>query len=125
MNVSRIYAVAFGAVYTLVGIIGFAVAPTMQTHDLIIFHVNAVHNAVHLAAGLVGLAAFFTARDVVYGRGMAILFAVLTVAGFLPQPLLGLVPLGGWDIALHAATALLGGVAGFLYAAPARTRASV
>jgi hypothetical protein len=125
MNVSRTYALAFGAVYTLVGIIGFAVAPTMQTHDLIIFPVNAVHNAVHLAVGLVGLAAFFTARDVVYGRGMAILFAVLTVAGFLPQPLLGLVPLGGWDIALHAATALLGGVAGFLYAAPARTRASI
>ena len=125
MNISRIYALAFGAVYTLVGIIGFAVAPTMQTHDLVIFPVNALHNAVHLAVGLVGLAAFFTARDVAYGRGMAVLFAVLTVAGFLPQPLLGLVPLGGWDIALHAATAILGAAAGFLYAAPARTRASV
>lgn len=125
MNVSRIYALAFGAVYTLVGLIGFAVAPTMQTHDLIIFPVNALHNAVHLAVGLVGLAAFFTARDVVYGRGMAVLFAILTVAGFLPQPLLGLVPLGGWDIALHAATALLGATAGFLYAAPARRRASI
>ena len=125
MNVSRIYALAFGAVYTLVGLIGFAVAPTMQTHDLIIFPVNALHNAVHLAVGLVGLAAYFTARDVVYGRGMAVLFAILTVAGFLPQPLLGLVPLGGWDIALHAATALLGAVAGFLYAAPARSRASI
>lgn len=124
MNVSRIYALAFGAVYTLVGIIGFAVAPTMETHNLIIFPVNALHNGVHLAVGLIGLAAFFTAREVVYGRGMAILFAVLAIAGFLPQPLLGLVPLGGWDIGLHAATALLGAAAGFVYAVPARTRAS-
>jgi hypothetical protein len=46
---------------------------------------------------------------------MAVLFAVLAVAGFLPQPLLGLVPLGGTDILLHAATALLGAVAGWLY----------
>lgn len=120
MNVSRIYALAFGAVYTLVGLVGFFVAPTMQIHDLLIFPVNAVHNGVHLAVGLVGLAAFFSARDVVYGKGMAVLFAILTVAGFLPQPLLGIVPLGGWDIALHAATALLGAVAGFLYTAPAR-----
>ena len=123
MNISRIYALAFGAVYTLVGLIGFAVAPTMQTHDLIIFPVNGPHNAVHLAVGLVGLAAYFTARDVVYARGMAVLFAVLTLAGlFLPQPLLGLVPLGGWDIALHAATAVLGAAAGFLYASSSSTR---
>ncbi|MBJ7599290.1 MAG: hypothetical protein DLM67_19725 [Candidatus Nephthysia bennettiae] len=46
---------------------------------------------------------------------MAILFAILTVAGFLPQPLLGLVPLGGADILLHAATALLAAAAGWVY----------
>lgn len=125
MNISRIYAVAFGAVYTLVGIVGFAVAPTLQTHNLIIFPVNALHNAVHLAVGLVGLAAYFTAREVPYGRGMAVLFGILAIAGFLPQPLLGLVPLGGWDVALHAATAILGAVAGFLYVAPARRTASL
>ncbi len=124
MNVSRIYALAFGAVYTLVGIIGFAVAPTLATHTLIIFPVNVIHNLVHLAVGLVGLAAYFTNREIAYGRGNAALFSVLAVAGFLPQPLLGLVPLGSWDIALHAATAALGAVAGFLYSAPARTRAS-
>lgn len=124
MNVARIYALAFGAVYTLVGVIGFAVAPTMATHDLIIFPVNALHNGVHLAVGLAGLAAYFSGREIAYGRGMAGLFAVLTLAGFLPQPLLGLVPLGGLDIVLHAATAILGAAAGFLYSAPVR-RASI
>jgi hypothetical protein len=46
---------------------------------------------------------------------MAVLFAILTVAGFLPQPLLGIVPLGGADIPLHAATAILAALAGWLY----------
>ena len=122
MNVSRIYALAFGAVYTLVGLVGFAVAPTMTTANLIIFPVNAAHNAVHLGAGLIGLAAFFLVRDVVYARGMAVVFAILAVAGFLPQPLLGIVPIGGWDIALHGATAVLGAAAGFMYAGSYRAR---
>jgi hypothetical protein len=37
------------------------------------------------------------------------------LAGFLPQPFLGLLPLGGLDIALHAATAILAVAAGWLY----------
>lgn len=125
MNLARIYAITFGAVYTVVGLVGFAVAPTLETHNLVIFPVNVIHNSVHLLVGLAGLAAFFTAREVIYSRGVAIVFAVLVVAGFLPQPLLGLVPLGGWDIGLHAATAVLGGLAGWMYVSSARTRAAV
>lgn len=125
MNLARIYAITFGAVYAVVGLVGFAVAPTLETHNLVIFPVNLIHNSVHLLVGLAGLAAFFTAREVLYSRGVAIVFAVLVVAGFLPQPLLGLVPLGGWDIALHAATAILGGLAGWMYANSARPHATV
>lgn len=115
MNLPRTYATVFGAVYTLVGLLGFAVARTLATGTLVVFPVNAVHSAVHLAFGLAGIAAVVTGRSVLYARGAAVLFAVLTLAGFLPQPLLGLVPLGGPDIALHAATALLAAIAGWLY----------
>jgi hypothetical protein len=115
MNLPRTYATVFGVVYTLVGAIGFAVAPTLATGTLIIFPVNAVHNVVHLAFGLAGIAAALSGRSVLYARGAAVLFAVLTLAGFLPQPLLGVVPLGGADIALHAATALLAAAAGWFY----------
>jgi hypothetical protein len=118
MNLSRTYAVVFGVVYTIVGLIGFAVSSTLMTANLVIFPVNLPHNLVHLLVGLLGIAAFFTARSVLYARGMAVLFAILTVAGFLPQPLLGLVPLGGADIALHALTAILAAVAGWAYATP-------
>jgi len=116
MNLSRTYAVAFGVVYTIVGLIGFAVSTTLMTANLVIFPVNVIHNVVHLAVGLLGLGAFLTGRSVLYARVMAVLFAVLTVVGFLPQPFLGLVPLGGADIFLHAMTAILAGVAGWAYA---------
>jgi hypothetical protein len=115
MNLAKTYALIFGVVYTLVGIVGFFVAPTMATHDLLIFPVNVLHNIVHLLVGLAGLGAYFANRSIEYSRGNAILFAILAVAGFLPQPLLGLVPLGGWDIALHAATGILGAIAGWFY----------
>jgi Domain of unknown function (DUF4383) len=115
MNLSRIYAIAFGAVYTLVGLLGFTVSTTLATGNLIVFPVNVLHNVVHLLVGLLGLGAYFTGQTLTYARVMAILFAILTVAGFLPQPLLGLVPLGGADIPLHAATALLAAAAGWLY----------
>jgi hypothetical protein len=115
MNLTRTYAIVFGVVYTLVGLVAMAASSTLATGTLIIFPVNVVHNLVHLAVGLLGIAAFFTGMSVLYSRFMAVLFAILVVAGFLPQPLLGIVPLGGWDILLHLATAVLGAVAGWMY----------
>lgn len=121
MNLARIYAVVFGVVYTLVGVVGLLVAPTLTTATLIVFPVNVLHNAVHLLVGLAGIGAFLSGRTLEYARGMAVLFLVLTLAGFAPQPALGLVPLGGLDVGLHAATALLAAAAGWLY----RPRATV
>ncbi|MDQ6773646.1 MAG: DUF4383 domain-containing protein [Candidatus Dormibacteraeota bacterium] len=115
MTLSKAYATAFGVVYTLVGLIGFTVSTTLATGTLIIFPVNVLHNVVHLAVGLLGIAAVLTGRSVLYARGAAVLFAILVVAGFLPQPFLGLVPLGGYDIPLHIVTAALAAVAGFAY----------
>ena len=110
-SLSKTYALVFGGVYTLVGILGFFVSTTLATATLIIFPVNVVHNIAHLVLiGLAGLAAYFLGRAVEYARAMTVLFAILVVAGFLPQPFLGIIPLGGWDIALH----LLSGVAAFV-----------
>lgn len=110
-SLSKTYALVFGGVYTLVGILGFFVSTTLATATLIIFPVNVVHNIAHLVLiGLTGLAAYFLGRTVEYSRAMTVLFAILVVAGFLPQPFLGIIPLGGWDIALH----LLSGVAAFV-----------
>jgi len=115
MNLPRTYAIVFGVVYTAVGMIGLLVAPTLATATLIVFPVNLLHNVVHLLVGALGIAAFVSNRTVEYARAVAIVFVVITIAGLLPQPLLGLVPLGGLDLALHAATAILAAAAGWLY----------
>ena len=126
MNVSKAYALVFGGVYTLVGILGFFVSSTLATGTLILFPVNVVHNIAHLALiGIPGLIAYFIGRSVDYARAMTVLFAVLVVAGFLPQPFLGIIPLGGWDIALHAASGLAAFAAGFLLYRQVRTTQTV
>ncbi len=115
LSLSKSYAVVFGAVYTLVGILGFFVSTTLTSADLIVFPVNVLHNLAHLVLiGIPGLVAYFTGRTVAYARAMAVLFAILVVAGFLPQPFLGIIPLGGWDIALHALSGIAAAAAGWL-----------
>ena len=52
MNLARLYAAAFGAVYTLVGLVGLAVAPGLATGTLLLFPVNLPHNLVHLVVGV-------------------------------------------------------------------------
>ena len=109
MPLTRLFAATFGAVYTLVGLLGFAVAPHQATHQLIVFDVNLTHNLVHLAIGFAGLVAFASGAVASrsYAVALAVVYAVVAVAGFAPQPLLGIIPVGGADIALHAATAMV------------------
>ena len=115
LSLSKSYAVVFGAVYTLVGILGFFVSTSLATADLIVFPVNVLHNIAHLVViGIPGLAAYLIGRAVAYARAMAVLFAVLVVGGLFPQPFLGLIPLGGWDIALHALSGIAAAAAGWL-----------
>ena len=91
MSLPRIYAIVFGVVYTLVGLVGFAVSSTLEVYTLIIFPVNVLHNIVHLLVGIIGIAAFLTGRSVLYARGMAVLFAILFVASYLLTA-----PAGSW-----------------------------
>ena len=113
---SQKLAAVFGVVFILVAIVGF-IAPggmAMQPTDpataakaLGIFPVNLLHNVVHLLFGVWGLAAsrswggskqFFTIAGVIY--------AVLTIVGFLSPSGFNLVPLGGSDIWLHCLLAI-------------------
>ena len=125
VNLAKTYAIVFGAVYTLVGILGFFVSTTLATATLIIFPVNVLHNIAHLVLiGLTGIAAYFLGRAVEYARAMAVLFLVLVIAGFLPQPFLGIIPLGGWDIGLHALSGIAAAAAGWLYLGSPRVRSA-
>jgi hypothetical protein len=107
----------FGVVFILVALVGFfatggmAMQPTdpaTAAKALGIFPVNLLHNVVHLLFGVWGLAAsrnwagskqFFTIAGIIY--------AVLTVVGFLSPSGFNLVPLGGPDIWLHCVLAIV------------------
>lgn len=119
---TRYFALIFGIIYLLVGVMGLIpglITPenhpgvTMNVLDgnlLGIFPVNIVHTLVHLVIGLWGIIAYRTfssARNFSISAG--ILFMVLFVMGLIPglNVLFGLAPLYGADIWLH----LLSGIA--------------
>ena len=131
---TRTFALIFGIVFIAAGVAGFvpqllqpaeggAVAAGPH-HQLLLgmFPVNPLHNAVHLLFGLWGLAASRSASGaLLYARGVAIIYAVLTVAGLIPSldTLFGLVPLYGNDVWLHHGLAVVAAYFGWVNRSPA------
>src|SRR5512134_2441120 len=122
MNVMNVktFALVLGIIYLVVGLLGLVPglrplpvnAPNLSINSaygylLGLFPVNILHTLVHLAIGVWGLVAmkdFGAARN--FARGVAIIFAVLTILGLFPRfnTVFGLVPLHGHDVWLHALT---------------------
>ena len=127
---ARTFALVFGIVYALVGVLGFVPgfnqptppgAPSLAVDTgygylLGLFPINVLHNLVHLLVGFLGLAAYtsFSAART-YARGLAIVYGLLTLMGLVPglNTTFGLIPLFGNDIWLHALTAALAAYFGF------------
>jgi hypothetical protein len=125
-TVPEILALAFGAVYLLVGIVGFFVTGFSDffAHDtgknLLFFEINGMHNVVHIVIGVAGL---LLGRTLAGARTYGWLLAVGYGAAFV----YGLLAIGkDWDFlsinaadnVLHIATALVGLVIALL---PVRT----
>jgi len=131
---TRSFALIFGIVFLAVGIAGFVPqlvqpaeggAMNMGGEDmgmlLGMFPVNLYHNAVHILFGLWGLAASRSASGALtYARGVAIIYALLTVLGLIPatETLLGMVPLYGNDIWLHGLLAVVAAYFGWVNRSP-------
>lgn len=126
---TRTFAMIFGIVFLAVGIAGFvpqlvqppeggAMATDMEHRMLLgMFPVNTLHNVVHLLFGLWGLAASRSlGGSVTYARGVAIIYALLAIMGFIPSlnTMFGLVPLHGNNIWLHLALALVAAYFGWV-----------
>ena len=108
---------AFGAIYLLVGIVGFFVtgfenfASSGQDAMLLVFAINPLHNIVHILIGVLGLALSRTLAG-------AKTFGLLLAVGYGLAFVYGLFAVGqDWDIlninwadnVLHIASALVGG----------------
>jgi hypothetical protein len=125
---TRTFALIFGIVFLAIGIAGFGVIPGllqnpsgsgMEAEGMLLglFHVNALHNVVHIVFGLWGLAASRSAGGSVgYARGVAVVYALLAILGLIPATAdgFGLVPLGGNDVYLHAVLALVAAYFGWM-----------
>ncbi len=109
------YARVFGVVLTLVGILGFFVTTSQDNVEpLLGFDVNLTHNLVHLATGVLGLVAGFTALRYArtYAIALGVVYTVLGVwglvagDGFDPFGIFGHINMA--DNFLHLAIGVLG-----------------
>jgi len=112
---NRLIATVFGAVYLLVGLVGFAVTSgigffSTEGANLIIFEVNPLHNVIHLAIGAAllyaGLKNVQLARTVNAGVGAVYLLVGILGLFLLTSPL-NIIALNGADSVLHLASAVL------------------
>ena len=125
------FALIAGLLFVLVGaaafVPGLVTLHVSVTHHLTIeqnegdlfdiFAVNVVHNIVHIAFGAWGtLASRNLDAAIVYARSVAFIYAIFVFMGLVPQlsTALGVVPLHGNDIWLHALVAAAAAYFGFL-----------
>ena len=110
----RVFAAVFGVVFLLAGASGFIPGLSPEhTHPgmvvtsearlaLGLFPVNVLHNLVHLAFGVWGLLAARTVvGSVVYGKGVAIIYGLLTLLGLIPATNAGLALLAAYFGFVH------------------------
>jgi hypothetical protein len=125
----RYFALAYGIVFLLVGIAGFIPGlvtspqpgPDVEVETgfgrlFDLFPVNWLHNLVHVAFGIWGLAAYRSFSGArIYAQSVAVIYAVLAVMGLIPvlQTTFGLIPLYGHDVWLHVVLAAVAAYFGF------------
>lgn len=126
---TRYFALIYGIVFAIIGIAGFfpgllteadvdtsLVAEGLHGQLFGLFPVNWLHNLVHLAFGVWGLAAYRSFSGArMYAKSVAVIYAVFAVMGFIPllRTTFGLIPLYGNDIWLHIVLALIAAYFGF------------
>src|SRR5215217_7440064 len=132
---TRRFAMILGVAFLLVCVLGFIPGVTQMHTDhtsehltvggpghgnlLGLFHVNLMHNLVHLLFGVMGIAmarSLSSARA--YARIVAVAYLLLAVMGMIAaanmQNTFGLVPIHGNDVWLHALIGLAAAYFGFV-----------
>ena len=116
------YCLLAGLALLLAGVLGFIADSSFDTgsnvqgDNFLGFEVNAIHNLVHVASGLVLLAASAkraAAKAVALGFGLV--YGAVAVVGLIDgSDVLGLIPVNSADNVLHIALAALGILTGVI-----------
>ena len=119
LSPAKLYATLVGGALTIGGIIGFFYSASFGSPGSVddafgVLAVNGWHNVVHLATGLLGLAAAgYLARE--YALGLGLVYLVVAIWGFVigsGESILSVVPVNTEDNILHLALGLTGVAAG-------------
>src|SRR5919198_1283689 len=117
-NPARAYALVFGAVLVVAGIIGFFYSSEFGSPGEVdgvfgILDVNGWHNVVHIATGALGLLAFaggaYAART--YALGLGAVYILVAIWGFIVgdgDTILGFLPVNTEDNVLHLLIGITG-----------------
>lgn len=126
----RTFALVFGIIYVLVGIMGFI--PGLSTHPsdaphlsvesghgylMGLFPINILHNIVHLIIGVWGIVASRNLGGArFFAQALAVVYGLLAILGLIPatNTTFGLIPIHGHDVWLHALSALIAAYFGFI-----------
>jgi Domain of unknown function (DUF4383) len=112
---AQIYALVFGAMLTVAGIIGFFYSSSFDSPGKVddvfgILSVNGWHNVVHIATGVLGLLAFgYAAR--LYAGVLGVVYVAIAIWGFVignHHNILGFIPVNTEDSVLHALIGICG-----------------
>jgi hypothetical protein len=119
---AQLYALIFGAVLTIAGILGFFYNSDFTSDKSVrdavfgILDVNGWHNVVHIATGVVGLVAagsYASARS--YAIGFGLVYIVVAIWGFIVgdgDSILSIIPVNTEDNILHLLIGISGIAAG-------------
>jgi len=124
----QMVALLFGAIYLAAGVLGFLPflggSVTMTNSKLLgLFNINLLHNLVHIVIGIAGLAAAASlANSRRFCQVVGVILMLLGVLGVFVANPLGLLYIGGLDIALHLVTGAV--LAYFGFAATVSTRSA-
>jgi len=127
-------ALIFGVIYFLVGVLGLIgpligtssfITITQDKHALLgLADINLLHNLVHLAIGLAGLAAASSvANSRTFCQVVGVILLIVGLLGVFVGNLFGILPLAGFDIPLHLVTGAVLAYFGFAATISVRSRA--
>jgi hypothetical protein len=114
----RQMAFILGAVFLLIGVLGFVPGATTDGMLLGLFHVNPAHNFVHLLSGVVAVVAGLSggSAPLWFFRVFGIIYGLVAILGFIGgnEPVLGMIANNRADVWLHALLSVVSLILGFL-----------